>query len=79
QQPKRYWLSGAFWYGQHSQERSVAIALDEGENDRLSLMVVYDDPVLASIGTISSEQVGFIKSLGREVITFFDNDDAGDR
>ncbi|WP_337221799.1 hypothetical protein, partial [Escherichia coli] len=73
QQPKRYWLSGAFWYGQDSLERSGAIALVEGENDRLALMEVYDGPVLASIGSISSEQVGFIKSLGREVITFFDN------
>ncbi|MDM3202882.1 phage/plasmid primase, P4 family [Citrobacter sp. Cf097] len=79
QQPKRYWLPGAFWYGQESLERPGAIALVEGENDRLALMEVYDGPVLASIGSVSREQVEFIESLGREVITFFDHDDAGDR
>ena len=79
QQPKRYWLPGALWYGQESLERPGAIALVEGENDRLALMEVYDGPVLASIGSVSREQVEFIKSLGREVITFFDHDDAGDR
>lgn len=79
QQPKRYWLPGAFWYGQESLEHPGAIALVEGENDRLALMEVYDGPVLASIGSVSSEQVEFIKSLGRDVITFFDHDDAGDR
>ncbi|HEE9874043.1 TPA: hypothetical protein R8G32_002212 [Citrobacter braakii] len=78
QQPKRYWLPGAFWYGQLL-ERPGAVALVEGENDRLALMEVYDGPVLASIGSVSREQVEYIESLGREVITFFDNDDAGDR
>lgn len=78
QQPKRYWLPGAFWYGQESLERTGAIAMVEGENDRLALMEVYDGPVLASIGSVSREQVEFIKSLDRELITFFDNDDAGD-
>jgi putative DNA primase/helicase len=42
-------------------------------------MEVYDGPVLASIGSVSREQVEFIESLGREVISFFDHDDAGDR
>lgn len=79
QQPKRYWLPGASWYGQESLERTGAIALVEGENDRLALMEVCDGPVLASIGSVSREQVAFIESLGREVITFFDHDDAGDR
>lgn len=79
QHPKRYWLPGASWYGQESLERPGAIALVEGENDRLALMEVYDGPVLASIGSVSREQVAFIESLDREVITFFDHDDAGDR
>lgn len=79
QQPKRYWLPGAYWYGQESLDRPGAIALVEGENDRLALMEVYDGPVMASIGSVSSEQAEFIKSLGREVSTYFDNDDAGDR
>lgn len=78
QQPKRYWLPGACWYGQDSLDRSGTVALVEGENDRLALMEVWDGPVLASIGSVSREQVEFIKSLGREVITFYDNDDAGD-
>lgn len=79
QQPKRYWLPGAFWYGQESLERVGTVALVEGENDRLTLMEVYDGPVLASIGSVSREQVEFIESLGREVFTFFDHDDAGNR
>lgn len=79
QQPKQYWLPGAFWYGQESLELTGAIALVEGENDRLALMEVYDSPVLASNGSVSREQVEFIESLGREVISFFDNDEAGDR
>lgn len=79
QQPKRSWLPGAYWYGQESLDRPGAIALVEGENDRLALMEVYDGPVMASIGSVSSEQAEFIKSLGREVSTYFDNDDAGDR
>lgn len=78
QQPKRYWLSGAYWYGQDSLERSGTVALVEGENDRLALMEVWDCPVLASIGSVSREQVEFIRSLGRDVIAFYDNDDAGD-
>ncbi|WP_313048288.1 phage/plasmid primase, P4 family [Atlantibacter subterraneus] len=79
QQPKRSWLAGAYWYGQDSLERSGDVALVEGENDRLALMEVHDGPVMASIGSVSREQVEFIKSLGREVSTYFDNDDAGDR
>jgi putative DNA primase/helicase len=79
QQPKRYWLPGAVWYGQDSLERPGAVALVEGENDRLALMEVYDGPVLASIGSISREQVEFIESLNRKVNTYFDNDDAGNK
>ncbi|MFS2221014.1 phage/plasmid primase, P4 family [Pantoea sp. B65] len=79
QQPKRHWLPSACWYGQDSLERPGAIALVEGENDRLALMEVYDGPVLASIGSISREQAEFIQSLGREVRTYFDNDDAGNK
>jgi putative DNA primase/helicase len=52
--------SGCFWYGQDSLERPGAIALVEGENDHLALMEVYDGPVLASIGSVSREQVEFI-------------------
>jgi putative DNA primase/helicase len=78
QQPKRYWLPGACWYGQDSLERPGTVALVEGENDHLALMEVWDGPVLASIGSVSREQVEFIRSLGREVISFYDNDDAGD-
>lgn len=63
QQPKRSWLPGAFWYGQESLDRPGDIALVEGENDRLALMEVYDGPVLASIGSVSREQVEFIQTL----------------
>ncbi|MEY1161864.1 DNA primase [Providencia stuartii] len=80
QQPKKYWLPEAHWYGQQTLEKPGAIALVEGENDALTLIEAgYTGPVLASIGSISQSQIDYINSLGRPINTYFDNDDTGDR
>ncbi|EKT55805.1 phage/plasmid primase, P4 family [Providencia sneebia] len=80
QQPKKYWLPEAHWYGQQTLEKPGTIALVEGENDALTLIEAgYTGPVLASIGSLSQSQVDYINSLRRSINTYFDNDDAGDR
>lgn len=79
QQRKKAWLPKAFTYGQQTLIRSGDVALVEGENDLISLLDAgYPGPVLATIGSVSRTQVEYVLSLDRPVVTFFDNDDAGD-
>ena len=72
-------LNNAVFYGQEDM-RFDKIAIVEGENDRAALYDGgWDGGVLASIGTLSQTQIKWISDnlRGKEIHTFFDNDDAG--
>ncbi|MFM5185494.1 phage/plasmid primase, P4 family [Aeromonas veronii] len=82
QLPSRHWLNGVQFYGEESLNAPGPVALVEGENDRLSLVDAgWPGPVLATIGTLSQTQLEWLKRelTDRDVVTFFDTDDAGDK
>ncbi len=83
QQPKKCWLpDAALFYNMNSLNRLGDIAIVEGENDLLSLEEAsYLGSILSTNGSISHQQIAEITTLAetRRVITFFDNDDAGDK
>lgn len=78
----KYSLNGILFYNQDSLRGTKKVIIVEGENDLLS---VYEggwtDAIIATIGTLSKEQIEFIRDnlYEYEVITIFDNDDAGDQ
>ena len=82
QLPSQHWLNGVQFYGEESLNAPGPVALVEGENDRLSLVDAgWPGPVLATIGTLSQTQLEWLKRelADRDVVTFFDTDDAGDK
>lgn len=75
-------LNGYEFYGQDSFAKHSVVLLVEGENDRLA--VLEADPeksaVLAAIGTLSGDQLKWLKEngKGKTLVTLFDPDAAGD-
>lgn len=81
QLPKKYTLNGYMFYGQDSFQTSEFVTLVEGENDLLAVDETGLAPcVMATIGSLSLEQIDWLKSrgAGKTVVTLFDPDDAGD-
>jgi len=81
QLPKKYSLNGYLFYGQDSFDTSEFVTLVEGENDYLAVDETGLAPcVMATIGSISAEQIEWLKTrgAGKTVVTLFDPDDAGD-
>lgn len=82
QPPRATRLCGIAFYGEHTLGRSGRVALVEGENDWLSCIEGgWVGPILATIGQVSKDQLSWLAAnvFDREVVTFFDHDDAGDR
>lgn len=83
QLPKGYRLGGTKFYGEQtlaSQHKHVVLV--EGENDFLSLIESgCRYPVLATIGQLSISQISWLSEHcgDREIITFFDTDEAGEK
>ncbi|WP_372870909.1 phage/plasmid primase, P4 family [Shewanella sp.] len=79
---KIHWLKGIQFYGQDSMLRPGLVALVEGEHDLLAMIEHgWQGPVLASNGQLSQSQLSWLKERlqQRELVTFFDMDDAGNK
>lgn len=75
------WLNGVQFYGEDSLAEDGPVALVEGEHDRIAMLDAgWFGPVLATIGTLSTYQMLWLQEhlMDRDVITFFDTDEAGD-
>ncbi|USD35991.1 phage/plasmid primase, P4 family [Ferrimonas sp. SCSIO 43195] len=78
---RAFWLNGVCFYGEDSLELQGPVVLVEGEHDLISLVDAgWKGPVLATIGTLSRDQKTWMTEnlAERQVVTFFDTDDAGD-
>lgn len=74
-------LNGCKFYNQDSASAST-VAIVEGENDLLSLYESgWEHGVIATIGQISASQIEWVDHnlKGKDVVTFFDSDSAGDK
>lgn len=81
QLPNKYKLNGHCWYNSDSLRKPGAVALVEGENDCISVdESEWDGPILCCNGSISKTQLDWLHEnlRGREIVTFFDMDPAGD-
>ena len=81
QLPKQYWLNDIQFYGQDSITRDGSVAIVEGEHDLLALYENgWQGPILATNGSIGQSQRDWIVQHlhNRDVITFFDSDNAGE-
>jgi len=81
QLPHKASLNNYLWYNADSLSKPGPVLMVEGENDLLAVLDAgWKSPVLATIGTLSRTQIESFASLlkGRNVITIFDSDDAGD-
>jgi 5S rRNA maturation endonuclease (ribonuclease M5) len=81
QLPNKNRLNGHTYYNSDSIEKPGPVALVEGENDCISLVEAgWDSSVLCCNGSISGGQLDWltINIKGRDVVTFFDSDNAGD-
>jgi 5S rRNA maturation endonuclease (ribonuclease M5) len=85
QLPNKAVLNNHEFYGQDTIKDKAVVFLVEGENDLLSMYEAEDFPhdagVLATIGSISGEQLKWVedKLAGKSVITLFDPDEAGNK
>lgn len=81
QLPHKASLNGYIWYNSDSLSKKGPVILVEGENDLLALLDAgWTGPALATIGTLSRTQMETFSTMlkGRDIITIFDADDAGD-
>lgn len=81
QLPNKYKLNGHSFYNSDSSFKEGPVAIVEGENDAISLSESsWDSGVVCCIGSISSSQLEWltVNLRGRDIVTFFDNDPAGD-
>lgn len=78
---KEFFLNGAMYYNQDSIRDSDTVYVVEGENDVLSLSSASNAPVIGTIGSISQEQLNWLKENchAKNLVTIFDGDDAGDK
>lgn len=82
QLPKKNSLNGYMFFNQDSIKNAEDVIIVEGENDVMSVDGTGDAPaVIGTIGQISGEQLDWIRETlaGKNVITIFDPDDAGDK
>jgi hypothetical protein len=79
QLPNKYSMNGHEFWGQDTVSKSDTVYVVEGENDRLSLLDVGKEAVLATIGQISGSQLDWLREnlSDKHIVTFFDNDKAG--
>ncbi|WP_273702771.1 toprim domain-containing protein [Thermoanaerobacter sp. A7A] len=74
------WSKSYYWYNIQNIDISKPLILVEGEIDALRLMSLGYYNVIASCGSISKEQIDFLKSLSPSVLYIgFDNDKQGRR
>lgn len=76
----KFKLNSHEFYGEESLTMEGRPAIVEGENDRISLIEAnWPGPVLATIGNMSKPQIEWLSTNlhGKDVVTFFDNDEAG--
>lgn len=81
QVPNKYKLNGHQWYNSDSLNKSGPVAVVEGENDCLSLFEEeWPGGIICCNGSISGAQLEWMTTnlKGRDVVTFFDIDPAGD-
>lgn len=81
QTPSAASLNNKTWYNSDSLSLPGPVLMVEGENDVFAILSAgWGGPVIATIGTLSKAQVeAFERDLkGRDVITIYDADDAGD-
>lgn len=82
QLPNKFKLNSHIFYNSDSLTKGGPVMLVEGENDVISLIEAgWVGGILGSIGTISATQVEWLVTnlAGRDVITLFDSDPAGDK
>ena len=80
----KHTLNGIEFYNQDSVQGKNTVFIVEGENDVISMDENCDDEVYGIIGTIgqiSKDQLNWIRNnlQGKNVVTLFDPDDAGDK
>ena len=81
QLPSRYKLSGHTYYNSDSISKEGPVAILEGENDCISLTESdWSSGVICCNGSISASQLEWltINLKGRDIVTFYDIDPAGD-
>lgn len=78
---KEFVLNNSTYYNQDSIKDSDTVYVVEGENDVISLATASNAPVLGTIGSISQEQLNWLKEncLNKTLVTIFDGDGAGDK
>ena len=80
QLPNRYKLNGHSYYNSDSINKPGPVAVVEGENDCIPVCESdWDSGVICCNGSISTSQLEWltINLKYRDVVTFFDNDPAG--
>lgn len=80
QLPSRYKLNGHSYYNSDSVAKLGPVAIVEGENDAISVTEAdWDSGVICCNGSISAAQLEWlvVNLKGRDIVTFFDNDGAG--
>lgn len=79
--PARFRLNNCLFWGQDTVAKSDKVAIVEGQNDRISVIEAgFDGAVLCTCGQLSGKQLEWIRDnlAGKQVVSFFDSDDAGD-
>ncbi len=84
QLPNKFVLNGFEFYNQDSIQGKDSVIVVEGENDLISVWARCDKEkygVIATIGQISTAQLDWMREnlAGKNVITIFDPDDAGNK
>ena len=65
------------WFGEHLYKNAKIVALTEGERDAILLSRYI--PAIASLGTVSIDQLLALRDRHKGYILFFDNDEQGQR
>lgn len=77
QMKKATWLGGIEFY---KVGKGEPIAVVEGENDLVSLLdVQWPGTILCTNGQLSKTQIEWIKDNPQDYVTFFDNDEGGEK
>lgn len=82
QLPNKYKLNNHSFYNSDSTQKSGPVIVVEGENDVVSILEAgWLAPVICCNGSISTAQIEWmaLELEGRDVITIFDSDAAGDK
>lgn len=79
--PAKFRLNNCLFWGQETVKAATKVILVEGQNDRISILEDgFDGAVLCTCGQLSGKQLEWIKEHleGKQVVSMFDSDDAGD-